>query len=276
MLHAAQFVVVEHLDHALGAARGGGDEQHGVAARPCGFHLGDPVGEPARERQRGLEQGTWDRGAGRPPHDSLGSKPAPDPVPPAGWRRRGRVSTSVHGSRISPGTGIAGASLGALLVALGDLQQPLARRGRAPRRTRRSRCRAGSTRSRTPRVEHGTQCGPRSLRGSYVRARPARLADVSRSGTTAAVDGLGRSLRVGIEPPDGFDGVADELEARRQVVARREDVDHAAADAELAVLVDRVFAREPGVDQLSPRAARVSMSSPGFRSRASPVSAPAA
>ena len=46
-----------------------------------------------------------------------------------------------------------------------------------------------------------------------------------------------------------LDRVADELEPDRLALAGREDVEDAAADGELAVLVGRIFAGEPGVDQ---------------------------
>ena len=49
--------------------------------------------------------------------------------------------------------------------------------------------------------------------------------------------------------PDGFDRVADELDANRIVGAGRKPVDDAAADAELAVLVYRILAREAGIGE---------------------------
>ena len=46
-----------------------------------------------------------------------------------------------------------------------------------------------------------------------------------------------------------LDGVADELEPDRLRFAGRKDVEDAAADGELAVLVGRIFAGEAGIDQ---------------------------
>ena len=101
--------------------------------------------------------------------------------------------------------------------------------------------------------------GRRPSRGSR---RPARSGPpsptTSRSGTTLEPIGRDdRALRGGSESSNRLDRVADEFEARGQVVAGREDVDDAAADAELAVLVDRVFARESRVDERSGEAMRV-------------------
>ena len=64
-----------------------------------------------------------------------------------------------------------------------------------------------------------------------------------------AIERGDRPLRRRIELADGLDGVADELEADRQAVAGREDVGDAAANRELAVLVDRILARESGPHQ---------------------------
>ena len=50
-VHAAQLVVVENLDDALGAAGRGRDEEHRVAGAAGRRDLGDPVREPARERE---------------------------------------------------------------------------------------------------------------------------------------------------------------------------------------------------------------------------------
>ena len=53
----------------------------------------------------------------------------------------------------------------------------------------------------------------------------------------------------GSKCPDRLDRVAGEVEPERLGASGREDVDDAAADAELAVGIDRVLAREAGVDQ---------------------------
>ena len=56
----------------------------------------------------------------------------------------------------------------------------------------------------------------------------------------------GRSLRRRVVGADRLDRVAHELEPERLARARREEVDHAAANAELARLVDRVLPRIAG------------------------------
>src|SRR5690606_34795141 len=64
-----------------------------------------------------------------------------------------------------------------------------------------------------------------------------------------AVQRVGRSLRGGIEAADRFHRVADELDADRHVIAGGKHVEDAAAQAELAVLVHRVLAREAAVGE---------------------------
>ncbi len=63
------------------------------------------------------------------------------------------------------------------------------------------------------------------------------------------IERLNRSLCGRIVPANGFDVVADELDTDRIVRTRRKIVDDTAADAELAVLVDRIFASEAGIGQ---------------------------
>ena len=63
------------------------------------------------------------------------------------------------------------------------------------------------------------------------------------------VDRLDRPLRLGVVAAQRLDGVAEELDADRLRLAGREDVDQAAADAELAVLIDGIGAGEAGVDE---------------------------
>ena len=63
------------------------------------------------------------------------------------------------------------------------------------------------------------------------------------------VDGAGRPLRRRIEAAQRLDHVADELEPHRLDVAGGKHIDDAAADGERAVLVDRVLAREAGVNE---------------------------
>ena len=63
------------------------------------------------------------------------------------------------------------------------------------------------------------------------------------------IERLNRALRGRIVPPDRFDGLADELDANRIVGPCGKKIDDAAANAEFAVLVDRILAGEAGVGQ---------------------------
>ena len=63
------------------------------------------------------------------------------------------------------------------------------------------------------------------------------------------VDRADRPLRGRVVTAQRFNRVADKLEPHGLRFAGREDVDDAAADGELAVLVCRVFAAETGVDE---------------------------
>src|SRR5206468_11843578 len=56
------------------------------------------------------------------------------------------------------------------------------------------------------------------------------------------VDRVQRALRKRREGADGLDLVAEELDAERFASRRREEVDQAAADCELAALVDTFYA----------------------------------
>ena len=102
-------------------------------------------------------------------------------------------------------------------------------------------------------------CSETSTRHAARRAeeveRPGRLArssssNRSRTGTIEhLIGGAGRSLVAGSNRRSDLDHVADELDAHRLGVAGREHVDDAAANGERAVLVDRILAREAGVDE---------------------------
>ena len=118
-----------------------------------------------------------------------------------------------------------------------------------------------------PVAEHGTQrpAVRRLLRGLVEQRR--RIEDRRRVGRDVVqqargavrvigrpaerqqeelVEGVGRSLRGGIEPADRFHVVAEELQAHRARVAGGEDVDDAAADAPLPDLDHRLGALVAG------------------------------
>ena len=60
------------------------------------------------------------------------------------------------------------------------------------------------------------------------------------------IERLERALGGRVVPPDRFDDVADELEADRLNLARRVEIQDAAANAELTVLVNGILRRKPG------------------------------
>ena len=73
--------------------------------------------------------------------------------------------------------------------------------------------------------------------------------DVLQRNHDKPIHGRRRSLRRRIVGPHRLDGVAGELQPDRQRFTGGKDVDDAAADGELAVFIDRIFTREPGIDQ---------------------------
>ena len=85
-------------------------------------------------------------------------------------------------------------------------------------------------------------------RRSRVRRR-VDLEHLAHRQDVSPVQRLRRALRGRVEPPDLLDGVADELDADRLRVARREEVHDAAATRELAVLIDRVLGNVAGVGE---------------------------
>ena len=74
--------------------------------------------------------------------------------------------------------------------------------------------------------------------GQWAEAVERKVADRNEQ---ELVDRLDRTLTVGVETAERLDRVADELQPQRQGFARGEDVENAAAEAELAVLVDGVL-----------------------------------
>jgi hypothetical protein len=85
------------------------------------------------------------------------------------------------------------------------------------------------------------------------------------------IDRLDRSLRRCVVPPHRLNRVADELESDRLRLARRKNVDDAAADGELAMFVRWFLAREAGIDEQLREIGRAI--SAGFKSSAAPRSA---
>ena len=81
------------------------------------------------------------------------------------------------------------------------------------------------------------------------RRRPIVAEHVVQRNDGQLIDRLDGSLGRGIVGSERFDRVADELEPDRPGIAGGIDVHDAAADRELAVLVRRIFAAEPGIDE---------------------------
>ena len=66
---------------------------------------------------------------------------------------------------------------------------------------------------------------------------------------TEVVDGFYAELALGVEGADAFYLIAKQLNAVREVVGKAKYVDDAAADAELAGLVHKIFALKAVFDQ---------------------------
>jgi hypothetical protein len=91
------------------------------------------------------------------------------------------------------------------------------------------------------------------LAADVVRAlRPAasRLRQhVAQRQQQHVIDRLDRPLRLRVVAAQRLDAVAEELGSHRMRLAGREDVHQAAADAELAVLIDGIGSGEAGIDE---------------------------
>ncbi len=86
----------------------------------------------------------------------------------------------------------------------------------------------------------------------FLRSRPKRGAcgkHVLKRNNRDLVDRFDRALRGGVVATQGFDRVADELDADRRRVAGGKDVDNAASHGEFAVFVGRILPREACIDE---------------------------
>ncbi len=244
-------VVARDLQHPLGAARRGGDKHHKFLplARPPDF--GDPILHAAAELD--------DRLAGDMPRSRLAAARRAE-------REFGRITLDAQ--LLEPNRAGQACAHGVAVQ-----EQPLRRRHRPRRRAARRPGLAGQ-RLVTRRslleegvdgLEHLVGLGDdedgapaegqvlenRGLQPQVRGRRIVGLAQAFANGHDAClVHGPRRALRGWVIAADGFDRVADELDAQWLGVARGEHVHDAPAHAELAVLVDRVFAGESGFDQL--------------------------
>ncbi len=98
--------------------------------------------------------------------------------------------------------------------------------------------------------------GPRSSSGPSQRQQVGQAPRLLRPAGEQAerqdahgVERVLRALRLGVEPADRLDRVAEEVEPHRRLLARREEVDDAAAHREVADLVDQVGAAEAEAHQ---------------------------
>ena len=123
------------------------------------------------------------------------------------------------------------------------------RAARAPRRAARRTCSCSDTISRTACVD-ARNCRSDTRRRRRVILTRRRRRRTARDGNDHHLIGrAGRALCCRVEAAQRLDHVADELDADRFGIGRRKHVDDAAADGERAVLVDRILAREAGIDQ---------------------------
>ena len=81
------------------------------------------------------------------------------------------------------------------------------------------------------------------------RRPPVVLQDVAQRYDRDLVDRRDRALSGRVVGAERLDRVTDEFEPDRMRLAGRKDVDDAAADCELAVLVGRIFAAEAGINE---------------------------
>ncbi len=234
-------VVAQDLDHAFGAARGLGHEHRRLALLSRSAQFADPLGHAAVKRRRRLTRHV--AVAHRRAHRVGRVRSAIDHVDVGGKRlelggrrqHRHHVRPRQHQLRRREHPFLASERV---LVAVEERREA-AVAGLA------HLVELGHEQPQSGGAAEVAEEGRRTL-GLPALERVGRLAD-RRDGH--AIERGDRSLRRRIELADGLDGVADELEADRQAVAGREDVGDAAANRELAVLIDRILARESGPHQ---------------------------
>ena len=200
------------------------DEQHDLAAIAGVPNLGDPVGHPPAELD--------DRLAGDVPRPCgavvdrqlLQRRAARQPGAHVVHARNQRVRFRVADvRRLRPG----------IVEARSDLVDDL------------SSLRAGVLRLRDEQTD-----APRARHVVQERRRRIRVLEaLAERDDRDLVERRDRSLRGGVIPSDGFDRVADELDADRLLVPGGIEVDDPAAHEELAVLIDRILPRVPRLDE---------------------------
>ena len=230
-------------DRAPGAARAGRRPRRAACVRVglavtsrVGSSIRRGDGERARARRRRPGGASGGYASWRVPCLAACAAPRrrPSSRRPRGGTPRDRRSASAR----SAGT-----------YAAGRDQLVVERRASGPR-SRRTRSPASSCSISAPRrLASGTR-SRRRTRAAAVRTSRAPVVIVSRTGwrwTTSTC--AQRALRLGVEPAQRLDLVAEQLDPHRVRRERRVDVDHAAADRERAGLVDDRRARPAAGDQ---------------------------
>ena len=223
--HGDDVVLPQDFHGPLGAAVAVGDKENRVAPLARRADLGDPVVDPAAELHRGLAGHLADlawasvRRASPAPRaaarHSRGPRCPPTPRMPRRWKRDDvSAARGILIARVELVAHLPGLLLD--LLVLRDDHAGTARRAQ--------------------------KVNDRQRRVALVEPLPD-------GHNQELIRGTGRPLRGGVEPPQRFDHVADELDARRLDVAGGKDVDNAAANGEGAVLFYRILSREAGVDE---------------------------
>ena len=221
--HREQVVLLQQLDRSLGAACRGGDEQRRLVLFALAADLGHPIRHAAAELDRRLASDVTNPltflerdlrevgGVGQPGVDGR-------PIGKQGVWRRGRDRAAIARDRF-------------LVAAPHGLEQFL--------------------RVRVDLVAFGDDHARFLDAGKVVeeRCRPIVSKHVPQRNHGELIDGVNRPLGRWIVGAQRLDRVADELEPDRLRVARRVDIENAAADREFAVLVSRVLAGKAGFDE---------------------------
>ncbi len=238
-------VLAQQLDGALGATRRFGDEQRGLAGLARLAQLGDPlIDAPVMSADALARDG---------PHRPIGDvdrqqieaerrRQAVRELAPRHRDRRRRQDTAAAPRRLGVAGGERRVQRLAVRHDVATLDDEQARAGLRG-------------------VAEDGAIAIDGLGAGVVRALRVAAAGfrqhVAQRQQQHVVDRLDRSLRLGVVAAQRLDGVAEELDAHRVRLARREDVDQTAADAELAVLVDGIGAGEAGVDQATRQGGQV-------------------
>ncbi len=235
----AYVVVLEHLERALGAAGRVGHEDDGVTGVAAFAQLGDPVGDAAAEVCDRLRGHVRER-RGRGVHvECRKARGAAEPRADLGVAHEERVGRRECGHRVRAGAGLFVARLH-LDAHTFDRRLHFVRFGdeEPPRLARREV------------VEHGG--GALEVDGQ-IRG----IGRFANGHDHELVERFDRTLRVGIEAADRLHHVAHELDADRPEFVRRVDVEDAAAQTELAVLLHRVVTVVAAVGQERGEALRI-------------------